>query len=113
MIDFTIPLETKSEANCRDHWRVKARRAAEQRSVLKMAVAARKARGYEAPIRVRFERAKRGRPLDDDNLRSALKACRDGVADALGIDDGSPLVTWEYAQVVGKGGTLRIQIWRQ
>ena len=80
--------------------------------MVKMAVAARKAHEYGLPMRIRLERAKRGRPMDDDNLRSALKACRDGVADALGVDDGSPLVTWEYAQVKGKGGTLRIQIWR-
>lgn len=111
MIDFTIALATKSEANCRDHWRVKARRAKEQRAVLRMAVSARLA-GLATPFRVAMTRATARRPLDDDNLRSALKACRDGVADALGIDDGDPCVSWEYAQVKGKGGTLRVQIER-
>jgi hypothetical protein len=38
------------------------------------------------------------RKLDDDNLRGALKAVRDGVADALGLDDRHPLIEWHYAQ---------------
>ena len=36
--------------------------------------------------------------LDDDNLRGALKAVRDGVADWLGIADNDPRVTWRYEQ---------------
>ena len=39
--------------------------------------------------------------LDDDNLRGALKAIRDGVSDALGIDDGDSRVRWEYDQEAG------------
>lgn len=38
------------------------------------------------------------RELDGDNLQSSLKACRDGVADWLGVDDRDPRVTWSYAQ---------------
>lgn len=113
MIDFTIALATKSEANCRDHWCVKARRAQEQRYVIKAVTAVWLLNmTSHSRIKVRFERATARRPLDDDNLRSALKACRDGVADALGLDDGDPRVTWEYAQAKGKGGTLRVQIER-
>jgi len=40
--------------------------------------------------------------LDDDNLRAALKSCRDGVADALGCDDRDPRVEWRYGQRRGK-----------
>ncbi len=37
--------------------------------------------------------------LDDDNLASAAKAVRDGVADALGCDDGAKTwVAWRYEQ---------------
>ena len=39
--------------------------------------------------------------LDDDNLRPALKAARDAVADALGVDDRDPRITWNYAQMRG------------
>lgn len=38
------------------------------------------------------------RKLDDDNLRTALKSIRDGVADALGIDDGDDRITFNYDQ---------------
>jgi hypothetical protein len=35
---------------------------------------------------------------DDDNLPSAFKAVRDGIAEALGIDDGSDRYVWSYGQ---------------
>ncbi len=35
---------------------------------------------------------------DDDNLPSAFKAVRDGIAEAFGIDDGSDRYVWSYAQ---------------
>lgn len=54
------------------------------------------------PCVVRLTRLSPG-TLDDDNLRGALKAVRDGVADRLGVDDRDPRVTWEYAQERFKG----------
>lgn len=37
--------------------------------------------------------------LDDDNLRAALKSLRDGIADALGVNDGARhQVRWSYSQ---------------
>ena len=50
------------------------------------------------------------RALDDDNLRGALKACRDGVADWLAIDDRDPRVRWEYAQRKGKPGQYAVAV---
>lgn len=41
------------------------------------------------------------RPLDSDNLESALKAVRDGIAEGLGIDDRSPLVRYVVSQEQG------------
>lgn len=39
------------------------------------------------------------RALDDDGNVTSLKACRDGVADALGLpNDKDPRVSWKYAQ---------------
>lgn len=38
------------------------------------------------------------RPLDSDNAASSLKRVRDGVADALGIDDADPRVSWVVEQ---------------
>ena len=44
------------------------------------------------------------RKLDGDNLQRSFKSTRDGVADALGIDDGSDRIEWKYAQEKGKYG---------
>ncbi|MGL4648999.1 MAG: hypothetical protein ACRC1H_06310, partial [Caldilineaceae bacterium] len=41
------------------------------------------------------------RVLDGDNLQSGFKATRDGVADWLGIDDGSSRLSGEYGQEHG------------
>ena len=49
------------------------------------------------PAHVRLTR-QAPRQLDTDNLSSSFKAMRDGVADALGIDDGSGLISWCYDQ---------------
>ena len=59
------------------------------------------ARPNPQPITVVLTRIGK-KTLDDDNLQSGFKATRDGVADWLGIDDGSPLLTWRYAQEKGK-----------
>ena len=49
------------------------------------------------------------RKLDDDNVSGGFKHIRDGIADALGVDDGSAEVQWKYAQEPGKGGA-RVEI---
>ena len=49
------------------------------------------------------------RALDSDNLAASGKHVRDGVADALGVDDGDPRITWLYAQEKGPYG-VRIEI---
>jgi hypothetical protein len=42
------------------------------------------------------------RKLDSDNVATAFKATRDGIADWLQVDDGDEsLVTWEYGQERG------------
>lgn len=48
--------------------------------------------------------------LDDDNLRGALKACRDGLADALGVDDGDSCLTWAYGQKQGKRDEWSVEV---
>jgi hypothetical protein len=67
------------------------------------------------PVRVSITRVVGGCGLDDDNLRGALKYIRDGIADALGIDDkrfniegGIPL---EYSQATpGTRGACGVKI---
>ncbi len=40
------------------------------------------------------------RKMDRDNNIASLKASIDGIADAIGIDDGNERITWVYAQEV-------------
>lgn len=48
--------------------------------------------------------------LDFDNLVSSAKACRDGIADALGVDDADARVTWHYAQRRGKPREYAVEV---
>jgi len=51
------------------------------------------------------------RAMDSDNLARSAKAVRDGIADALGIDDGDPRIDWRYGQaILGRYG---VQVWLQ
>lgn len=50
------------------------------------------------------------RKLDSDNLQGAAKACRDAVADALGVNDADPRVTWFYAQEKARTPGVRITV---
>lgn len=100
-------LQTVSEANARDHHHVKARRVQLQRqtTAAQLAASGHDPNRYQRP-RVTLTRIG-SRLLDDDNLRSALKAVRDAVAGWLGLDDGprSP-ITWSYRQE-----TTRSPLW--
>ena len=51
------------------------------------------------------------RELDDDGAAAALKSVRDGVADALGIDDRDPRVVWLVDQQKQKAKGVRVEIW--
>lgn len=52
------------------------------------------------PVVVTLTRVSRGAP-DDDNVVGAFKAFRDGVADAFGVRDNHPDITWRYASAKG------------
>lgn len=112
MIVVTLPLRTRSEANLREHWTKRAERTKQHRGTTRLVLRAKAAPFL--PCTVRLTRISPCE-LDDDNLRSALKACRDGVADWLGINDRDRRVTWEYGQA--KGGVreyaVRVEVWRR
>lgn len=119
-VGVVLPIQTKSLLNVRWHWARKAKLAAQQRGLVLMALRAPLApfrlpaakpvpktrpRGPVAPalalLEVMLVRIA-PRALDDDNLRGALKAVRDGAADALGVDDRDPRVAWRYDQWRGE-----------
>ena len=110
MTRVLLPIRTWSEANQRVHWGKRARRAKKQREAARMFV--RIARRYLPKVRSAAVTLTRIAPrsLDSDNLASAMKAVRDGVADALGIDDGSSLLEWRYAQERGKPGEYAVRV---
>lgn len=119
-LSVTVPIRTVSESNARGHWASRARRACEQRAVVRFALLPSligirlahvwphqtKASPHFDVLLTRIA----PRDLDDDNLRGALKACRDGVADALLLDDRSPWLTWVYAQERGKPKEYAVRI---
>lgn len=114
-LEVYLPLRLVSEANARDGWRAKAKRAREQRRVTHMAVAPRLLRGlgthvvFVDPLRVTLTRIG-PRELDTDNLARACKAVRDGVADALGVKDNDPRVSWSYAQLRSRAYAVEIRM---
>ena len=100
--------------NARVHWSKKAKAAKKQRSDAHLiALAAGWNRLQFPPGRLHlwidFYPPTRRWP-DDDNMLARLKPARDGIADALGIDDkrfvSHPLVIQEAR----KGGEVRIRI---
>ncbi len=132
VLALELPLMTVSEANARSHFHERARRAAAQRTGAYMALTTPLRRaGFTAwaigadtretsvlvyPLVVRMTRLSRGE-LDDDNLRGALKAVRDGIADALGLkSDRDPRVEWRYAQDRASKKMphgVRIEVWQR
>lgn len=80
MITVTLALKTVSESNCNQHWRVKAKRHANQKLVVKSECQA-VLHGGLLPCTVKLTRI--GRKLDDDNLRGAMKYVRDAIAELL------------------------------
>lgn len=97
---FSVPIRTESMSNARLHWAVKAKKVKAQRD----ATAYRTPPGLKTlgPLLVVTLIRVAPRRLDDDNLRGALKAVRDQVASAMGVDDRSSLVRWEYGQESGE-----------
>jgi hypothetical protein len=132
VLALELPLMTVSEANARSHFHERARRAAAQRTGAYMALATPLRRAgftnvqhvsmgpdymvLAMPLVVRMTRLSRGE-LDDDNLRGALKAVRDGIADALGLkSDRDPRVEWRYGQDRASKKMphgVRIEVWQR
>ena len=112
---ITLPIRTVSEANQREHHMVKWRRAKAQRAMVGWAAKAScdelggLLEKYRSLV-VTLTRIAPSAGLDDDNLRGALKAVRDGVADAFGLDDRDGRIRWGYEQQRGKEYGVRIDM---
>jgi len=115
LLSVAIPMQLPSAGNLHEHWRkrharVKAQRAAVQFCIRRLAglleAASRLTQGQSLVVVLTRVSP---RKLDSDNLAFAFKACRDQVAEELGIDDGSDSVGWLYRQESGTVG-IRIEI---
>lgn len=112
---FTIPgLRVDSHTNSRGRWvRAWARGKKEKEALFSAWVAAvnkrKHARPVSVPCVVRLIRVGPKR-LDDDNLPESFKTIRDAIAFDLGLDDGSELIKWEYAQVAIGRREYRVRV---
>jgi hypothetical protein len=107
-VTVTIPIHTVSEANAHTHWRVRQKRAKQQRSTVQVVLRA-TATPPALPCSVTLTRIA-PRALDDDNLAGALKHVRDGVADWLGINDRDARVSWACAQRRGAARQYAVEV---
>jgi len=108
VIEVEIEMKIVSLANMRLHWAAKARLVKSQRQKT-FNVLASVAAPPAPPCTIVLTRVA-PRALDGDNLQSGFKAVRDGVADWLGVDDGSKLVEWQYKQRSSSVKVYKVEI---
>lgn len=109
-----LPLHIVSEMNVREHWAVRMKRKSGHRKTAmfnclgKLDLYRQLIHSGANCVTVTLHRIGK-RIMDDDNLASGFKAVRDGVADALGVDDGDrKRVRWKYSQSTGKSYSIVI-----
>lgn len=100
MIEATLNIKSVSIANMRLHWAVKAKLAKAHRNAARVGMEVAAPEPPALPLTVVLTRCG-PKALDTDNLASSLKAVRDGIADWLGVDDGSSQLDWQYRQRKG------------
>jgi predicted aspartyl protease len=104
-VEVTVPVKVVSEANSREHWRVRHKRFTDQKEAVRLASAVASTSLKEAgsfvlnsgSAEVTLTRIG-GRGLDSDNLAGAFKAVRDQIAEMMRVDDGHKDITWVYHQ---------------
>lgn len=117
MIELFIPIKTARGQNNREHHFARHRRVRAEREaaclLTKSAMCDRVALcdvHYALKIRVTVTRLSNGTLDGHDNLRGALKAIVDGVADAFNRKDDDRYFTWNYAQEKCKRGEFGVRI---
>ncbi|NNJ16373.1 endodeoxyribonuclease RusA [Pseudomonas putida CSV86] len=112
MTELTLPWPPAAcSPNARVHWARKSKAARSYRSACHLLA---KQAGIKAPegdalLMLEFVPPDRRR-RDDDNLLAMFKAGRDGLADALGIDDNVFATQIRVSKETTKGGAVRVRI---
>ncbi|QJD58182.1 endodeoxyribonuclease RusA [Pseudomonas sp. gcc21] len=109
IIDLPWPPKELSP-NARTHWAAKARIAKRYRSTCRILAMQAKLKAPVSgpiPIEIVFYPPDR-RHRDDDNCTGAFKPGRDGVADALGVDDSRFRTAPTISDTPIKGGVVRL-----
>lgn len=110
-VSFRIPsIRLRNIANVRWHWSQRARHAAAQRTAAR-AFATRALAGI-APVGDIVVTIVRVAPraMDSDGATIAAKHVRDGIADALRLDDGDRRLTWHVAQRKGEPREYAVEV---
>jgi hypothetical protein len=112
----SIPIRTRNPlngqtGNSRQAAAIRAKARAEQRRIAQLLTRTAIWRhGHPSlPLRITLTRLSSER-MDDDNLAATLKGIRDGVADALQVDDGSPELHWHYEQRIALRGMFGVEV---
>lgn len=110
MIELPWPPRELSP-NARVHW---ARRSKAAKAYKQACYLLTKQAGIQAPegrvlLALEFAPPDRRR-RDDDNILAAFKSGRDGIADALGIDDSRFVTQFSVSQEPVNGGAVRVRI---
>jgi hypothetical protein len=111
-IAYRIDVKTVSEANVSEHWGSRARRAKAQRHdawAETMWALARNPKP-EPPLVITLTRVAPRRLDQGDNEGMSCKHLRDGIAEALEINDGDPRIEWRYAQRRGKPREYAVEV---
>ena len=108
-MEFFLPIKTVNESNgSHGHWRDKSARRASHRTAVWASMSGKPLPAL--PITVTLTRISAGELDEHDNLRGALKAVADQVAEMYSIPDKDKQFTWQYAQKKAPRGTYAVRV---
>lgn len=109
MMEFTLPIKAVNESNgSHGHWRAKSARRQGHRTAVWAQMHGKVLPQF--PVTVTVTRISAGELDAHDNLRGALKAVVDQIAEHYGVADKDKRFTWQYAQEKAKRGTYGVRI---
>ena len=119
-LTFEVPVQTYSTNRYRRagwQWTRRQAKAEHKTTALAYRASGRYSFDETATLQIRLTRFHQAHPLDDDNLRGAVKAIRDALTLELGFeDDSDPRLIFHYSQQkrpASDGHGVRVDIWTE